>query len=148
MEKPQEDFRSIWSFIEEPKSLDEKILRDFHGNAPIVDENQIENPTVDDECVKYFNTLIKENNDFIRIAIEGGGCSGFQYAFYINDPEIEDSDIIINDFPKVVIDCESIKYMKGAIIRYETAPFNQKVYVDKPGAKTSCGCGEVFSYVF
>lgn len=145
MEKPQEDFRSIWSFIEEPKSLDEKILRDFHGHAPIVDEKQIDNPKIDKNCADYFNSII-DKDDFVRIAIEGGGCSGFQYAFYINESPIEDSDIIINESPKVVIDCESIKYMKGATIKYETAPFNQRVYVDNPGAKASCGCGESFSY--
>ena len=150
MEKNQEERPSLWDFMEEAQkklTLEEKIIRDFHGNKPIIDDNQIENPSVDEECKKYFTSITSEE-DFIRISIEGGGCSGFQYAFYINEPELEDSDIIINENPKVVTDCESINYMKGAIIRYETATCNQRVYVDNPGAKSSCGCGESFAYDF
>ena len=131
-----------------PNNLDQKILNDFHGNKPIIDETQVANPTIEDTCISYLKTLISNETDFIRICIEGGGCAGFQYAFYINEPDIVSTDTIININPKVVIDEESIKYMKGSIIKYDNTPFNQRVYIDNPGAKSSCGCGTSFSYDF
>lgn len=134
--------------MKDQDDLDNKLLYDFHGHMPIINEEEINNPTIESSCKNYFSSMVSSPEDFIRVAIEGGGCAGFQYAFYINESPIIDSDTIINDIPKVVIDSESIKYMRGAIIKYDNTPFSQRVYIDNPGAKSSCGCGTSFSYDF
>jgi len=133
--------------INQKESLEDKLFRDFHGHEVIIDSSITELPTVDDSCLEYFKNIVPEDS-FIRIAIEGGGCAGFQYAFYINEGSTinKEYDIILANNPLVIVDSESIKYMKGAIIKYDNTPFSQRVYIDNPGAKQSCGCGSSFSY--
>ena len=129
------------------KDLAAKLLEDFHGNEVIIDKNITSLPTVSNECIVYFNTFLKENQ-FVRISIIGGGCSGFQYSFCIEASEeySSDTDIIINSTPHIIIDTTSMEFMRGAIIQYEKTNFYERVYVDNPGAKQSCSCGNSFDY--
>jgi iron-sulfur cluster assembly accessory protein len=128
------------------KSLTNKLLQDFHGNKIIINEEINTIPIVSNDCIEYFKSLLPDQESFIRISIEGGGCAGFQYAFHINEPPFIESDIVIFKNPKIIIDEESILYMKGAEIKIEKSPFSQRIYVDNPGAKSSCGCGTSFNY--
>lgn len=133
----------------ELSSLEQKLLRDFHGNPVIIDYEQTALPTVDENCIEYFKSVLEHEDFVIRIAIIGGGCSGFQYEFYIDSiHSIEDQDVQINESPIVIIDSESLKFMKGATIKYEDTEVSKRVYIDNPGATQSCGCGSSFSYDF
>ena len=149
MEENQKDF-DIWEWAEQnkPKSLDEKILRDFHGNAPIIDETYAEDlPQLTKTAQIYISTILEKAEDFFRVAVVGGGCSGFQYTFSLEN-ELNNDDIIFNESPKAVVDSESIKYLRGAEIEWQKEAFSGQMVVNNPGAKMGCGCGSSFMYDF
>lgn len=132
-------------------SLDKKILNDFHGNEVIFNEeykNKI--PTVNKEAQEFLSNAMEYRNQlnhFYRISVEGGGCSGFVYSFKIESLDnISDTDIIINDNPKVIIDNESIKYMYGATVVCENTVEKVGITIKNPGARQSCGCSVSFNY--
>jgi len=133
----------------ELSNLEQKLLRDFHGNPVIIDYEQTALPYVDENCAEYFKTMLSHEDFVIRVAITGGGCSGFQYEFYIEEINlIEAQDVQINESPIVIIDSESLKFMRGAVIKLEDTEVTQRVYIDNPGATQSCGCGSSFNYDF
>ena len=147
MEKNQQDF-DVWSWMEEnkPKTLDEKILRDFHGNAPIIDETyNKEFPKLTNKAKIYISSILEKTEDFFRVSVVGGGCSGFQYEFSLEN-ELDESDIVFNEDPKAVTDNESIKYLRGAEIEWQKEAFSGQMVVNNPGAKMGCGCGSSFMY--
>ncbi|MCQ8184571.1 HesB/IscA family protein [Parvularcula maris] len=81
----------------------------------------------------------------LRIAVLGGGCSGFQYSFEIVT-EDEESDLVLADKgAKIVIDEVSQQYMPGAVIDFADELIAAAFKIDNPLAKTGCGCGTSFS---
>ena len=82
---------------------------------------------------------------FLRIAVNGGGCSGFQYAFDIV-PVREDDDLVLaRDGASVLIDPVSVDYMRGAEIDYVDDLIGQSFKIQNPNATASCGCGTSFA---
>ena len=129
-------------------SLEEKVLADFHGNAPIIDENYNEElPKLTNKAKIYISNILEKNEDFFRVSVVGGGCSGFQYEFSLEN-ELGESDIIFSKDPKAVTDDESIKYLRGAEIEWQKEAFSGQMVVNNPGAKMGCGCGSSFMYDF
>ena len=81
----------------------------------------------------------------LRVAVEGGGCSGFQYAFdLVTGPEPGD-EVIERDGARVVIDPESLPFLLGATLDFEDTLAGARFVVDNPNASGSCGCGVSFS---
>lgn len=82
----------------------------------------------------------------LRIAVHGGGCSGFTYAFTF-DEIVEDDDIIfLQDGVDFVVDCMSYPFLVDAQIDYVDDPLNGSQFTIKnPNAVTTCGCGSSFS---
>jgi len=76
----------------------------------------------------------------LRIAIKGGGCSGFQYELLIN-PEEED-DIAVSE--GIVTDMISIQYLDGAVLEFEDGVFCKQFVLKNPNEKSKCGCGSSF----
>ena len=86
--------------------------------------------------------LLAENGEpFIRVSVQGGGCSGFSYAFNFDDTKAEDDF----DFGKVLVDSMSIQYLQGATSDYVEELMGASFKVDNPNAETTCGCGSSFS---
>ena len=82
---------------------------------------------------------------FLRIAVNGGGCSGFQYAFDITQ-DTESEDIVVErDGAKVLIDPVSLEYMRGSNIDFVDDLIGQSFKVNNPNATASCGCGTSFA---
>ena len=80
----------------------------------------------------------------LRVAVEGGGCSGFQYDIKLDDPA--DDDLILEgDGQKVVVDSISLPFLGGAIIDFSREIIGARFVVDNPNATSSCGCGTSFS---
>jgi iron-sulfur cluster assembly accessory protein len=82
---------------------------------------------------------------FLRVAVLGGGCSGFQYSFEITK-DAEDGDLFLErDGAKIAIDEVSQRYMPGAVIDFADELIAAAFKIDNPIAKTGCGCGTSFS---
>ncbi len=80
----------------------------------------------------------------LRVAVEGGGCSGFQYDIKLDDPA--DDDLIIEkDGIKVLIDPISLPFLQNATIDYTRELIGARFTIDNPNATASCGCGTSFS---
>ena len=81
----------------------------------------------------------------LRVAVEGGGCSGFQYEISM-DSDIKDDDIILSENNcKVIIDPISLGFLSGAVIDFKEELIGSKFVIENPNATSSCGCGTSFS---
>lgn len=90
--------------------------------------------------------LAKEpGGSLLRVAVNGGGCSGFQYAFEIVQARADDDLLIEKDGVGVVIDPVSLDFLKGAKIDFVDDLMGQAFRIDNPNAASSCGCGTSFS---
>jgi iron-sulfur cluster assembly accessory protein len=82
----------------------------------------------------------------LRVSVEGGGCSGFQYRYDLvqDDPEADDI-VLVRDGAKVLIDAVSLDYMGGSEIDFVDDLMGQSFQIKNPHAVASCGCGTSFS---
>jgi iron-sulfur cluster insertion protein len=96
-----------------------------------------------DKALKQINTLLtkKDKGSFFRIAIKGGGCSGFQYEFTFEQSKAED-DLI---FENILIDKTSADLLKGSEVDYVSELIGEQFKINNPQSKSSCGCGVSFS---
>lgn len=81
----------------------------------------------------------------LRIAVNGGGCSGFQYSFDIVQDRADDDLALEREGATVLIDPMSLEYMKGCRIDFVDNLIGQSFQIDNPNATASCGCGTSFS---
>ena len=81
----------------------------------------------------------------LRLAVTGGGCSGFQYNFALDDARAEDDLAIEEGGVTVLIDSTSLEFLKGAEIDYVDDLIGAAFKVNNPNATSSCGCGTSFS---
>jgi iron-sulfur cluster assembly accessory protein len=80
----------------------------------------------------------------LRVAVEGGGCSGFQYDIRLDDPG-EDDLILEAGGQKVVVDSVSLPFLADAVIDFSEELIGARFTIDNPNASSSCGCGTSFS---
>ena len=90
------------------------------------------------------NILAEENNPTLRVRafVQGGGCSGFQYGFTLDDSINPDEDFEIHG---VLVDSMSMQYLTGATIDYHEDAMSSNFTINNPNAETTCGCGSSFS---
>jgi iron-sulfur cluster assembly accessory protein len=81
----------------------------------------------------------------LRISVLGGGCSGFQYSFSIDDRQMDDDIVIERDGIKVLVDPMSVTYMDGSEIDWVDDLIGSAFKIHNPQATASCGCGTSFS---
>ena len=84
-------------------------------------------------------------NAFLRIAVSGGGCSGFQYGFSFDDRKNDDDSVFERDGVAVVVDEVSLGLLSGAEIDFVEDLMGAAFQVRNPNAASSCGCGNSFS---
>ena len=96
-----------------------------------------------DNAIKQINHLLssKDKGSFFRIAIKGGGCSGFQYDFSF-DTKQDENDLKINN---ILIDKQSAELLKGSEVDYVSELIGSSFKISNPQSKSSCGCGISFS---
>jgi len=126
-------------------SLFDKVLDDFHGNAPIIDESYSGKLPDITPKARIFITQNLEEGQYFRFGVTGGGCSGFNYGFDV-DTEVKDEDVQFSDSPPAIVDKDSLQFLYGTIIDLEDRGMNKLLKVDNPGAKASCGCGTSFAF--
>ncbi len=101
----------------------------------------------DSAAAKVRQLIEDEGNDklMLRVFVQGGGCSGFQYGFTF-DEEIQDGDTVVeNSGVKLLIDPMSFQYLMGAEIDYTESLQGAQFVIRNPNATTTCGCGSSFS---
>ena len=81
----------------------------------------------------------------LRMFVQGGGCSGFQYGFTFDDEINEDDFSFEQEGIKVVIDSMSMTYLNGAKIDYKEELMGSSFIIDNPNAQATCGCGSSFN---
>ena len=103
--------------------------------------------TLSDSAARRIAVLLsRESADAkLRVAVNGGGCSGFQYVFDFDTRTGADDIVIEKDGAKVLIDSASLELLKGSEIDYVTEMVGSSFQVRNPNANASCGCGNSFS---
>ena len=96
---------------------------------------------------KVAQLIVEEGNPdlMLRVYIQGGGCSGFQYGFTF-DEAVQDGDTqVTKDGVKLLIDPMSMQYLMGAEIDYTEGLQGSQFVIRNPNAATTCGCGSSFA---
>lgn len=97
---------------------------------------------------KIREILAEENNPKakLRVFVQGGGCSGFNYGFTL-DEEQNDDDFVItpSEDLSVLVDSMSLQYLTGSTINYKEELMGSSFVIDNPQAVSTCGCGSSFS---
>lgn len=81
----------------------------------------------------------------LRVAVEGGGCSGFQYEIKLEDGAADDDLVLEKDGQKVLVDSVSLPFLANAVIDYTQELIGARFVIENPNATSSCGCGTSFS---
>jgi iron-sulfur cluster assembly accessory protein len=103
--------------------------------------------TVSARAAKRIAEILKAEPQpvMLRLAVTGGGCSGFQYNFALDDTRTDDDLVVERDGAVVLIDPMSLDFLKGAEIDFVDDMIGQAFKVNNPNATSSCGCGTSFS---
>lgn len=97
------------------------------------------------ERIKEILLEEEEPNKKVRVFVEGGGCSGFQYGFSLEE-DINEDDIIVEHLgASIVIDSMSMMYLNDAVIDFVDDVYGSSFKIDNPQAVSTCGCGSSFA---
>jgi iron-sulfur cluster assembly accessory protein len=105
------------------------------------------NVTVSARAARRIGEILKVEaaGAMLRVSVEGGGCSGFQYKFDIDRTRADDDIVIAQDGATVLIDPVSLNYMGGAEIDFVDDLIGASFRINNPNATASCGCGTSFT---
>ena len=104
--------------------------------------------TITKNASEQINTILAEENNpkaRIRVFVQGGGCSGMQYGFAIDEDQNEDDFEIPAGSLNILVDSISAQYLENASIDYVEDLNGSQFKINNPNAQTTCGCGSSFS---
>ena len=103
--------------------------------------------TLTERAARRINEIMagEPSGSMLRISVNGGGCSGFQYAFDVDRAPQEDDVVVERDGATVLVDQVSLQYMEGSVIDFVDDLIGQSFKIENPHAIASCGCGTSFS---
>ena len=81
----------------------------------------------------------------LRVSVEGGGCSGFQYKYELTQDQNDDDTVLGDARVKVLVDSVSLPFLAGSAIDYKVSLMGAAFEITNPNATASCGCGTSFS---
>ena len=101
----------------------------------------------DSAADKVRQLITEEGNDNLklRVFVQGGGCSGFQYGFTFDEETSEEDTVMTRNGVTLLIDAMSYQYLVGAEIDYKDDLDGAQFVIKNPNATTTCGCGSSFS---
>lgn len=113
----------------------------------MADELVAEQVTISESAAKRITEIVAKepSGTMLRIAVLGGGCSGFQYEFKLDMERNPDDQLFVRDDATVVIDDMSLEYMTGSEIDFVNDLIGQAFKINNPLAESACGCGTSFS---
>ncbi|MEG8099369.1 iron-sulfur cluster insertion protein ErpA [Candidatus Liberibacter brunswickensis] len=102
---------------------------------------------ITDAAAIRIKDILKSNNDkkALRVAIEGGGCSGFSYKFNLESNQYEDDVVFNKNGAQIFIDKTSLKYLINSEIDFVDNLLSKSFQIKNPNSTSSCGCGVSFS---
>ncbi|ANH72357.1 iron-sulfur cluster insertion protein ErpA [Ralstonia insidiosa] len=119
------------------------------AQAATPDVNEVPAPLVfTDSAADKVKQLIEEEGNpelKLRVFVQGGGCSGFQYGFTFDEDTNEDDTAMVKNGVTLLIDSMSYQYLVGAEIDYKEDINGAQFVIKNPNASTTCGCGSSFS---
>jgi iron-sulfur cluster assembly accessory protein len=100
-----------------------------------------------ERAARRIGQILKDEppGSMLRVSVEGGGCSGFQYKFDLVDSKADDDLVLARDDATVLVDPISVQYMAGAEIDFVDDLIGASFKINNPVATSSCGCGTSFS---
>lgn len=101
-----------------------------------------------DNAVAKIKEVLTEENDaslMFRVFVQGGGCSGFQYGFTLDNEIAEDDQVYEKDGVKMLVDPMSYQYLIGSTVDYVENLTGSQFTIENPQATSTCGCGSSFS---
>ena len=104
--------------------------------------------TIDESAADKLKQLIAEEDNpslKLRIFVEGGGCSGFQYGFTFDEEQNEDDFVIQQHDVTILVDAMSMQYLQGSNIGYKKSLMGEQFEIKNPNATSKCGCGSSFA---
>ena len=103
--------------------------------------------TISERAARRIGEILKGEGDgaMLRISVEGGGCSGFQYKFDTDSSRADDDIVIERSGATVLIDPVSLDYMAGSEIDFVDDLIGSSFKINNPKATASCGCGTSFA---
>jgi len=105
--------------------------------------------TITDSAVVKLKEILAEEQDpktKVRMFVQGGGCSGFQYGFTLDDQGAQEDDFVIEkDGVELLVDAMSSQYVQGAEVDWQESVQGSQFAIRNPNAQTTCGCGSSFS---
>ena len=106
-----------------------------------------ESVTVSERAARRVAEILKKEPEgtMLRVSVEGGGCSGFQYKFDMDRAKTDDDLVIARDGAVVLIDSMSVGYMAGSEIDFVDDLIGAAFKIKNPKATASCGCGTSFA---
>jgi iron-sulfur cluster assembly accessory protein len=106
-----------------------------------------ESVTVSERAARRIGEILKgePQGAMLRVSVEGGGCSGFQYKFGVETARADDDLVIAREGAVVLIDPVSVNYMAGSEIDFVDDLIGASFKVKNPNATASCGCGTSFA---
>ena len=96
-------------------------------------------------AAKRVGQLMSDSDLGLRVYVEGGGCSGFQYGFQLEKEQQDDDVLIEKNGITLLVDSLSIQYLMGAQVDYIDDLIGARFFISNPNASTTCGCGSSFS---
>ena len=103
--------------------------------------------TLTDRAARRIGEILRREppDSMLRVSVEGGGCSGFQYRFDIDRAQADDDVVIRREGATVLIDQISVGYLAGSEIDFVDDLIGASFRINNPQATASCGCGTSFS---
>jgi iron-sulfur cluster insertion protein len=103
--------------------------------------------TISDRAAKRISDILRAEGRHaaLRVAVTGGGCSGFQYNFALDEAQLDEDLVVEKGGAKVLIDPVSLDFLAGAEIDFTDDLIGQAFKVNNPNATASCGCGTSFT---
>ncbi|MFK7792780.1 MAG: iron-sulfur cluster insertion protein ErpA [Devosiaceae bacterium] len=108
---------------------------------------KVEGVSVTQSALDRVAVLMKDEPDgtMLRVSVEGGGCSGFQYKYELTQEQLNDDVVLGDERVKVLVDAVSLPYLADSVIDYKTSLMGAAFEITNPNATASCGCGTSFS---
>ncbi|GGA55893.1 heme biosynthesis protein HemY [Nitratireductor aestuarii] len=110
-------------------------------------KSDMKSVTLTESAAARIKQIIAEEPDKIalRVAVDGGGCSGFSYRIELTDAKNADDIVFERDGAQLFIDEISLIYMGGSVVDFVDDLIGQSFHIENPNAVASCGCGTSFS---